>query len=74
MDRERIKSEVKDEVKLDELYSLIDRLHECGRINNPTRYPWSNEFYYHCAFAWKDKLGELKTRVLELEEKANIKH
>lgn len=53
-----------------ELYSLIDRLQKCSEVNYPNR-PWHRDFYYECAYQWKDKINELEERVLELESKIN---
>lgn len=51
-----------------ELYDLIDRLQAVSEINHPDRL-WSNDFYYECAFRWKNKIPELRERVLTLEAK-----
>jgi hypothetical protein len=49
-----------------ELYSLIDRLQKCIESKYPNR-KWSIDFYYECAFQWKDKIVELADRVNRLE-------
>lgn len=51
---------------LDELYPLIDRLEKACKIKHPNR-PWPREFYYDCAWAWRDKIPELKEQVKRLE-------
>lgn len=52
----------------EELYPLMDRLQACSHINHPNRL-WSREFYYECAWRWRDKIDLLKERVLKLEKK-----
>lgn len=52
------------------LYNLIDRLQKCSEIKYPNR-KWSNDFYYECAFQWKDKIELLEERVLKLEDELN---
>lgn len=60
---------MKDKKSLsDELYSLIDRLQICSEINYPDR-KWSNDFYYSCAWEWRDKIEDLKIRVEEVEKR-----
>lgn len=55
----------------DKLYNLVDRLQKCSEIKYPNR-KWNNEFYYECAWQWRDKLQELEKRVLQLEKELNI--
>jgi hypothetical protein len=53
------------------LYSLIDRLQKCSEIKYPNR-KWSNDFYYNCAWEWRDKIEELEQRVLKLEKENQV--
>ena len=55
------------EIRNEELYSLIDRMQKCSEIKYPNRI-WNNDFYHECAFQWKDKIDELKQRVLDYEK------
>jgi hypothetical protein len=52
------------------LYPLIDRMQKCSEIKYPNR-KWTINFYYECAFQWKDKIVLLEKRVVELEDALN---
>ncbi len=55
----------------DKLYSLIDRLQKHSEWKYPER-KWSRNFYYDCAWAWRDKEKELEERVLKVENEMLI--
>ncbi len=50
---------------------LLHRLKRCSEIKYPDR-PWSKNFYDIAAERWKDKIEQLKERVISLEQELNL--